>query len=466
MVGLNQRLREAVAHHQAGRLDEARAIYEEILRLDERNANALNLLGMVHHQQGRHDHAAELIARAVHAAPRVAGFQNNLGNVRLAQRKHAEAEGHYRRAVQLQPDYVEAINNLGVALMGQGKIEEAIPLFASAIQMKHDYASARNNLGNALRAKRMYRESIGCYRDAIAFNPDHPEAWGNIAISLLELGEVAEAEAACRKAMTLRPDDVGLRYTLALTLEVAGRREEAAEQVRAALMLKPTSRVLRFYLSSLLGDEPLAAAPPEFVSQLFDNYAETFDRHLLQKLNYRAPQLLLDAVVAAGSKGPCDIADLGCGTGLCGPLFKPMARSLVGVDLSARMVNQARQREIYDALFVEELVGFLTVRFTQFDLAVASDVLNYFGDLKPVLLAAGQATRVGGSFAFTLEKYEGERDYVLDRTRRYAHSIRYVRSLLSDSGWQEVSAREDVLRTEAGKDVAGWVIVLRREAQT
>jgi predicted TPR repeat methyltransferase len=469
----DQLLRDAVAHHQAGRLAEAQPIYEAILRADERNANALNLLGMVHHQQSRHDEAAALIARAVALAPAVAGFHNNLGNVRLAQRQHAQAEACYRRALQIQPNYVEAVNNLGVALIGQGKVEEAIPLFTRAIAMKHDYPSARNNLGNALRAKRMYREAIGCYRDAIAFDANHADAWGNLAIALLELGELGEAEAAARRAVALRPDNVAPYFTLGLTLEEAGRREEAKEQIAAALKLRPASRGLRFYLATLTGDErEFAAAPPEFVSMLFDNYADTFDRHLVGTLNYRAPQLLHDAVVAAGAGGgggggerSLDIADLGCGTGLCGQLFKPMARSLVGVDLSSRMISQARQRGVYDALHVEELTAFLKVRFTQFDLAVASDVLNYFGDLREVLLAAAQAMRGGGLLAFTLEKHdggEGGAGYVLNKTRRYAHAIGYVRSLLSPTGWAEVSATEAALRSEGGKDVAGWVVVLRR----
>jgi predicted TPR repeat methyltransferase len=126
------------------------------------------------------------------------------------------------------------------------------------------------------------------------------------------------------------------------------------------------------------------------------------------------------------------------------------------------MIAQARERGIYDALQVEELTDFLAVRFAVFDLAVAADVLNYFGDLRPVLRAAGQAVRVGGAIAFTLEKHDGERDYVLDKSRRYAHTIRYLRSLLGETGWAEVSVRDDVLRTEAKQDVVGWVIVLKR----
>src|SRR5438094_9858510 len=95
-------LAEAVRHHQAGRLAEARSLYEEILRLDEKNPNALNLLGMVHHAAGRQEHAAELISRAIDAAPSVAGFHNNLGTVRLAQFRPALAEQSLRTALALQ----------------------------------------------------------------------------------------------------------------------------------------------------------------------------------------------------------------------------------------------------------------------------------------------------------------------------------------------------------------------------
>jgi predicted TPR repeat methyltransferase len=117
---------------------------------------------------------------------------------------------------------------------------------------------------------------------------------------------------------------------------------------------------------------------------------------------------------------------------------------------------------VYDSLHVEELTSFLKVRFTQFDLAVASDVLNYFGDLSEVLAAAAQAMRGRGLLAFTLEKHEGDGGFVLNKTRRYAHSIEYVRSLLSPTGWTEFSAMEGVLRTEGKKDVVGWVVVLKR----
>ena len=169
-------------------------------------------------------------------------------------------------------------------------------------------------------------------------------------------------------------------------------------------------------------------------------------------------ELIVEALDKAVVKRDGAIVDLGCGTGLCGKLLRPVARRIVGVDLSSSMIAQAYDRQVYDELFVDEIVAFLSVRFAQFDLAVAADVFVYFGELRNVLAAAGQALRPGGAIAFTIEKHEGD-DYVLQPTRRYAHSIDYVRSAAAAVGLAEVSASEGVIRTEGQKDVNGWVII-------
>ena len=464
-------LREAVAHHQAGRLPLAQSLYEEILRLDEKNPNALNLLGMVHHAEGRFEHASELVARAIAAAPTIPGFHNNLGTIRLAQRKCADAETHFRQAIELDPgDYVEAINNLAVALMGQGKMDDAIQQLVYVVDRKPNYASARNNLGNALRSKYLFREAVDCYRDAIAIKADHAEAWSNMASVLLEMKDLAGAEEACIKAIQLKPDAVSPHYTLGLVMEESGRADEAREHYEAASKLAPAATGLKFLLAALSGDQSsFSAAPTEFVASVFDHYADTFDRHLVGTLKYRGPELIHEAIVAAGvnRSAPLDIVDLGCGTGLCGPIFKPLARTLIGVDLSARMINRARERQAYDELLVEEMTTFLAARPNQFDLAISADVFEYFGDLAAPLSAVSHGLRAGGVLAFTVEKKESDAGggYQLQPTRRYTHTLAYIRSLLPAAKLREVSASEATLRTQAMRDVIGLVLVLEKRSE-
>jgi len=451
----------AVAAHQAGRLDEAMAAYTRILKRDPRNFNALNLLGMVHHQQGRHERGEDLIRAAITLAPTVAGFHNNLGNALLAQRRLEQAEDAYREAIKMQPDYAEAHNNLGVVLLGQGKVVEAMAQLVYTINLKSDYPSARNNLGNVLRARCRYGEAVNCYRDALMLRPDYVQARANMAIALLAMGKSDEAIVESQRALEQRPDDLSSILTRCIALEQSGRIAEAIESYGAALRLQPKAVGLRFHLAALTGENTFDVPPRDFITQLFDNYADTFERHLTQTLKYRAPELLVEAMDAAGVRRDGQVVDLGCGTGLCGKLLRPKAKRLIGVDLSSHMVGQARERKLYDELFVDEIVAFLSVRFEQFDLAIAADVMIYFGDLQKVLAKVGQALKPGGVVAFSVEKYDGD-GYMLNPTRRYAHSIGYIRSVAKSIGLIEVSVSECILRTEHRKDVLGWAVVLRR----
>ncbi len=77
------------------------------------------------------------------------------------------------------------------------------------------------------------------------------------------------------------------------------------------------------------------------------------------------------------------VLDAGCGTGLCGPLLRPYASRLVGVDLSGGMLDHARRKEIYTDLVQSELTEFLAAQQRAFDVIVAADTLVYFGDLAP-----------------------------------------------------------------------------------
>lgn len=459
----NDLLRRAVKLHHEGQLDAARELYEQVLSREPRDPNALNLLGMIHHQRGQQDRAEEFIRRAIAVARNVPGFHVNLATVMLAQRRMDLAEEACRRAAELQPHYAEAHNNLSVALLGQGKIEAAMEEAAAALRLRHQYPAARNNLGNAFRAKSMYHEAESCYRDALTQDPRHAEAQSNLAITMLSMHRHEDALVEAKRAIELRPNHGGSHMTLGLALEELGRKDEAIAVYRKVLAAKPDARALRFQLASLTGEATFGTAPPEFVAMLFDNYADTFDRHLVEGLRYRGPELVVDALKAAGAKQhDAEIADIGCGTGLCGVLLRPMARHLVGVDLSSRMIGLARQRDVYDELFVDEIVAFLRVRFAAYDVITATDVLNYIGDLRAVLSAAAQALAVGGTFALTLEKHDGI-GFVLNPTRRFSHSIAYVRSLLAEARLQEVSATEAPLRRQGDEQVTAWVIVLRRD---
>src|SRR5690242_8998159 len=96
-------MQQAVAHHQAGRLQQAEQIYRDVLRQSPRDPDALQLLGLLHYQSGRHNEAIELISKAITIRPRPE-FYVNLSQAQRSAGKLQEALASCQRAVQMAPN--------------------------------------------------------------------------------------------------------------------------------------------------------------------------------------------------------------------------------------------------------------------------------------------------------------------------------------------------------------------------
>jgi predicted TPR repeat methyltransferase len=207
--------------------------------------------------------------------------------------------------------------------------------------------------------------------------------------------------------------------------------------------------------------------PAGYTAALFDAYASRFDARLRDDLRYRAPEHLVAglrrALLAGEGPGALDICDVGCGTGLLGPLLRPLARRLDGVDRSPRMLERAGALHLYDDLVEADLAAILASRPGAYDVVTAADVFVYIGDLAPALVAAATALRCDGLAAFTVEQSD-EAGYRLTATGRYEHAPAFVRASAAAAGLTEVSVDEVTLRREQGQPVVGLVWVLRREA--
>jgi predicted TPR repeat methyltransferase len=239
---------------------------------------------------------------------------------------------------------------------------------------------------------------------------------------------------------------------------VIGERERAADLLREWLVESPEDPVAQHLLAACEGRAPERASDA-YVSRVFDAYAESFDASL-QRLNYRAPALVAQAVrEALGEPARAlDVADVGCGTGLMAPLLAPWARLLAGCDLSAGMLRQAARRGGYDRLHQAELVHYLATQPAAFDLVVSADTLCYFGDLHAAVHAAAQSLRPGGWLVFTVEALEGENmPCRLELSGRYTHAEAHVRAALAAAGFASPRLQAVVPREEAGREVRGWL---------
>jgi predicted TPR repeat methyltransferase len=241
----------------------------------------------------------------------------------------------------------------------------------------------------------------------------------------------------------------------------------AARVYRDWLAAEPGHPKAIHHLAACTGEGVPPRASDEYVQQVFDLFADSFDARLAV-LGYRAPTLVAAAVAAAPrvSAGGLSVLDAGCGTGLCAPLLKPFAGRLTGVDLSARMLAKARQRGLYDLLEQVELTAYLRVRTADYDLIVSADTLVYFGELDEVIGAAAAALSVGGLLCFTLEALGADEsgDYRLRPHGRYAHARAYLEAVLGRAGLILLRLDAEILRSEGGEPVSGWLVLAQRTA--
>jgi tetratricopeptide (TPR) repeat protein len=216
----------ATALHRAGRLADAARVYEQVLRDDPQQPDALHLLGLVAHQRGDLPAAEPLIRQALARRPDDPTFLNSLGVVLLALKRPGDASRAFRQALVRKPDYAEASNNLGNALMRLGQAAEATAAYGTAIALRPAYAEAWTNQASALRGLDRHAEALASSERAIAIRADYANAHVTRGLILVDSARYDEALEAYDQALALDPNHPEARANRAVLLLLLGRFAE------------------------------------------------------------------------------------------------------------------------------------------------------------------------------------------------------------------------------------------------
>ncbi|TPL60165.1 tetratricopeptide repeat protein [Mesorhizobium sp. B2-4-2] len=198
-------MQRALQLHQAGRRQEAEALYRQVLTHKVNHAAAAHFLGLLLHQTGR----------------------------------SAEGLGLLEQSVRLQPKNPDFLNNLGTVMRDLGRVAAAADFFRGAVALRPDQLAARDNLGSSLKQLGQFEGAEEIYRGTVARNPFHFRARIGLAETLQEAGRLDEALAVFREALSIRPKDAELLHGLGVGLMEKGELDEAADLFRQALAADP-----------------------------------------------------------------------------------------------------------------------------------------------------------------------------------------------------------------------------------
>jgi protein O-GlcNAc transferase len=332
-------IEKAVQIHLSGKLDEASAMYRQILSREPANSEALHLLGVIAYQRNDYREAEALISRAIAINKRVAEYRNNLGNVYMAQKILDKAEECYIKALKLNPKYADVRNNLANVLRERGRLEEAAGEYRKAVKLDPERPEIHNNLGMVLDALGRSAEAVEAYQEAIRLKPDFCEAYCNLAAAFKNQGKLLEALASCAKALELDPSharsllNLGNAYSqlgqidkgvvcfrkallsdpnlseahlnLGHALREEGNKEEAAAHFQQAISLNPVSLPAR--LGDCIGQIPLLHDSIEEITQTRENYRTRLEA-LRREIERLDPRSLSRAGMLVGNCQPFFLA--------------------------------------------------------------------------------------------------------------------------------------------------------------
>jgi protein O-GlcNAc transferase len=251
MNDAEQPLGTALAHHRAGRLAQAKALYEEILQLQPGQPDALHWLGLLVCQIGQYEAGIALMEQSLAARPD-AVCCNDLGNMLREHGRLAVAIARYRQAIALRPDYPEAHNNLGNSLREAHEPEAAWRSCARAIELRPGYAQAHTGLGNALKDMGELDAAAASYRKAIELRPDFALAYVNLSVVLRRQRHYTQAVSAALRAVELAPGLAEAHNTLGNAYQGLANLAAAAASYARALDLDPADAGTHHNLSLVL----------------------------------------------------------------------------------------------------------------------------------------------------------------------------------------------------------------------
>lgn len=240
-------IQQAIAAQRAGNLAQAESLCRQVLARDQRDFDALHILGVICAQRRDYAEAERLLAAALSIDPRVPPCLHNYGNVLSRLRRYEDAISYYKQALALAPNGAPIYSDLGNAQKELGRTEEAVATYKKALALNPNFPGALGNFAQALMDLNRFDEAAGLLRRALALAPNNPQTMKLMGRLALERGELETALAQYKRAIALKPDQADAYCGIGNALKDLGRQQEAIDAYCKAIELDPSKP--GFYVS-------------------------------------------------------------------------------------------------------------------------------------------------------------------------------------------------------------------------
>lgn len=382
-------------------------------------------------------------------------------------------DGEFKLAEQahrLAPQWAPATIELAKALVRSGQGDQALAMAEQALQQATSPDEKVELLVHAAEvALRLshHDKTLQWLRMADEGKPGDLNIRYKIATTLIATSDFDGAIEVLTPLISLRPTIAAILVARFAAFLSGKQMALALSDAQALIALEPNNAVFQFFLSYCRGENP-SVIPTALAAQHFYDFAAALDQHMVRDNRYTLPRDVATMIRAWHPDNKVDVLDLGCGNGLLGASLGPMEGVLVGVELSAAMIEQAYRHKVYHKFHQVNLVEALSATpENQYHVIAALDVLVYIGPLNTVVADALRILLPGGRFVFSFETDpDGTDDFKLQSTLRYTHSTKYIKRVLKKAGFVEVTVEKRMIRQRDGAPELEQFVTAIKPAKT
>ncbi len=368
-------------------------------------------------------------------------IKNLIAQIFLKQENFEKSEQYFLQALSRNPKGIDALLNLGQLQKEERYFKKALSLYPQSFEAHILYA-------DFLYQDKRNVEALEEYRKAVLISPDNPALSNNIALILKDQGDYQGALDLLMDAFLKNPHDDKIAINISETL-ILLYQNNADEALKIAKLWQQNAQDNIFANKLLASFEHKSTEDTvEYAQKLFDEFAQTYEQRM-QEINYNIFNKIKELNINFNVK----VLDLGCGTGLAAKALKTSNSSWTGVDISEKMLQKAKEKNIYQTLHHANIFQFIKENKLNYNIILLLDVIEYTKETYNIFKYLYPA-RLILSFETAHDNIE---TFEISEQGRYKHNPHYVESQLKKAGYKNIKQYPLILRQECGQPLKGFL---------